>query len=130
MNIIDNIEQSFETEVKQRWGDTDAYKESQHRTGKYSKEKWNAVLEGLDSVFAEFAECRNNGDRADSKTAQELVKKLQNYISANFYTCTDDILSGLGGMYACDGRFKSNIDKKGSGTADFVSKAIKIYCNK
>ena len=56
------------------------------------------------------------------------MKKLQDYITENFYHCTDDILAGLGQMYACDERFKNNIDKCGEGTAEFVSKAIEVYC--
>ena len=135
MSVFDNSEyettrQQYEDEAKQRWGGTDAYKESQEKTAGYSKDKWNDVLTGLNGVFAEFAECRNSGESADSETAQRLVKKLQDYITANFYHCTDDILAGLGQMYVCDERFKNNIDKNGEGTAEFVSKAIKIYCGK
>ena len=135
MNAFDNTEyetarQQYEDEAKQRWGTTDAYKESQTKTGGYSKEKWNDVLDGMNGVFAEFAECRNCGERADSDTAQRLVKKLQDYITKNFYHCTDDILAGLGQMYVCDERFRNNIDKNGDGTAEFVSEAIGIYCKK
>ena len=135
MSAFDNSEyetarQQYEDEAKQRWGDTDAYKESRVKTAGYSKDKWNDVLGGLNGVFAEFAACRNGGDSADSETAQRLVKKLQDYITTNFYHCGDDILAGLGQMYVCDERFKQNIDSHGEGTAEFVSKAIKIYCGK
>ncbi|MBQ9106950.1 MAG: MerR family transcriptional regulator [Clostridia bacterium] len=135
MGAFDNSEyetarQQYEDEAKQRWGGTDAYKESQVKTADYSKEKWNDVLAGLNGVFAEFAECKNCGNSADSETAQRLVKKLQDYITANFYHCTDDILAGLGQMYICDERFKNNIDSHGEGTAEFVSEAIKMYCKK
>ena len=135
MSAFDNSEyeiarQQYEDEAKQRWGATDAYKESQAKTGGYSKEKWNDVLGGMNGVFAEFAECKSCGERADSHTAQQLVKKLQDYITANFYHCTDDILAGLGQMYVCDERFRNNIDKNGDGTAEFVSEAIGIYCKK
>ena len=135
MSAFDNSEyetarQQYEAEAKQRWGDTDAYKESRAKTADYSKDKWNDVLGGLNGVFAEFAACRNGGDSADSETAQRLVKKLQEYITANFYHCTDDILAGLGQMYVCDERFKNNIDQNDEGTAEFVCEAIKIYCKK
>ena len=135
MSAFDNSEyeaarQQYEDEAKQRWGDTDAYKESWAKTADYSKDKWNDVFGGLNGVFAEFAACRNGGDSADSETAQRLVKKLQDYITANFYHCTNEILAGLGQMYVCDERFKKNIDSHGEGTAEFVSKAIKIYCGK
>ena len=135
MSAFDNSEyetarQQYEDEAKQRWGDTDAYKESRAKTADYSKYKWNDVLGGLNGVFAEFAACRNGGDSADSETAQRIVKKLKEYITANFYHCTDDILAGLGQMYVCDERFKQNIDSHGEGTTEFVSEAIKIYCGK
>lgn len=120
----------YENEAKQRWGNTDAYKESQAKTAGYSDEKWNSVGEGMSAILGEFAKCMNNGVSAESDTAQDLVKKLQDYITANFYRCTDDILAGLGEMYVCDERFKTNIDKHGEGTAKFISKAVKIYCNK
>ena len=122
--------QQYEDEAKQRWGGTDAYKENQAKTAGYSKDKWNDVLAGMNGVFAEFAECKKCGESADSETAQRLVKKLQDYITANFYHCTDDILAGLGQMYVCDERFKNNVDSHGEGTAEFVSEAIKIYCKK
>ena len=135
MSAFDNSEyetarQQYEDEAKQRWGDTDAYKESQAKTAGYSKDKWNHVFAGMNGVFAEFAECRNSGESADSNNAQQLVKKLQDYITANFYCCTDNILAGLGQMYVCDERFKNNIDSHCEGTAEFVSEAIKIYCKK
>ena len=131
MNAFDNTEyetarQQYEDEVKQRWGTTDAYKESQTKTADYSKDKWNGVLAGMNGIFAEFANCKNCGESAADETAQRLVRKLQDYITANFYHCTDEILAGLGQMYVCDERFKNNIDSHGEGTAEFVSEAIKI----
>ncbi len=135
MSAFDNSEyetarQQYEDEAKQRWGATDAYKESQAKTAGYSKDKWNDVLAGMNGVFAEFAECKKCGESADSETAQQLVKKLQDYITVNFYHCTNEILAGLGQMYICDERFKNSIDKSGEGTAEFVAEAIKIYCKK
>ena len=135
MSAFDNSEyetarQQYEDEAKQRWGGTDAYKESQTKTADYSKDKWNDVLSGMNGIFAEFSECKKCGASADSDTAQQLVKKLQDYITSNFYHCTDDILAGLGQMYTCDERFKNNIDKNGEGTAEFVSEAILTYRKK
>lgn len=135
MSAFDNseyetIRQQYEDEVKQRWGTTDAYQESQTKTAGYSKDQWNDILGGMNSIFAKFNECKNCGESADSDTAQRLVKKLQDYITVHFYNCNDEILAGLGQMYVCDGRFKKNIDKCGEGTAEFVSEAIEIYCKK
>jgi hypothetical protein len=65
---------------------------------------------------------------ADSAEAQALVTKLQAHITANYYTCTDEILAGLGKMYVADERFKKNIDKHCEGTAEFAADAIVVYC--
>ena len=119
----------YEVEAKQRWGETDAYKEHAEKTAKYTKDKWQAVNDGLMVIFAKFAECMNNGNTADSDEAQALVKELQDYITENYYTCTTEILAGLGQMYVADERFKANINKNGNGTAEFVSKAIENYIN-
>ena len=118
----------YDLEVKQLFGNTDAYKEYEQKTANYSNDKWQTVNGGLMAVFAKFAECKQNGNTANSDKAQTLVKELQNYITENYYTCTNQILAGLGQMYVADERFKTNIDKNGDGTAEFVSKAIEIYC--
>jgi hypothetical protein len=68
-----------------------------------------------------------SGEKADSEAAQALVMKLQTYITNNYYTCTKEILAGLGQMYVMDERFKENIDKNGAGTAQFASDAIRYY---
>ena len=119
----------YEVEAKERWGETEAYKEHAEKTAKYTKDKWQAVNDGLMAVFAKFTECMNNGNTADSDEAHLLVKELQNYITENYYTCTKEILAGLGQMYVADERFKTNIDKNGNGTAEFVSQAIESYTN-
>ena len=118
---------NYESEVRSRWGNTAAYREHEQKTKNYSKEKWAEANDGLMAIFAEFAECKNSGASADSLEAQALVAKLQAHITTNYYTCTDEILAGLGKMYACDERFKKNIDKYGEGTADFAAEGIRIY---
>ena len=119
---------TFDSEAKQRFGETDAYKEYSQKTANYTKDKMQAVNDGLMAVFAKFAECKQSGNTADSAEAQALVKELQNYITENYYTCTNQILAGLGLMYVADERFKTNIDKSGDGTAQFAQDAIKFYC--
>ena len=121
---------NYDIEVKQRFGETEAYKEHAEKTANYTKDKWQSVNDGLMSVFAKFAECMNNGYTVDSDEAQSLVKGLQSYITENYYTCTNEILAGLGQMYVADERFKNNIDKHGEGTAEFISVAIKVYLRK
>ena len=121
---------SYETESRTRWGDTDAYREHEQKTKNYTKEKWAEVNDGLMAIFAEFAACKASGVSADSDEAQALVAKLQAHITAKYYTCTDEILAGLGKMYVADERFKKNIDKYGEGTAEFAAEGIRIYVEK
>ena len=121
---------NYKTEACERWGNTAAYREHEEKTKNYTKEKWTEVNDVLMAIFAEFSVCKANGAEADSDLAQALVAKFQKYITANYYTCTDEILAGLGKMYVADERFKKNIDKYGEGTAEFASEAIEIYCRK
>ena len=117
-------------EVRSRYGGTAAYHEHEQKTKNYTKEKWAEANDGLVEIFAEFAACKDSGASADSAEAQALVAKLQAHITENYYTCTDEILAGLGKMYACDERFKKNIDKYGDGTAEFAADAIASYTKK
>ena len=126
MNAFDNTEfENYKNEVKEKWGNTEAYKEYSQKG--YTKDSFNALGEGLERILEEFAICMNSGATPDLKESQNLVEKLQNYITENFYTCTNEILAGLGQMYVADERFKNNIDKHSVGTAEFVSKAIEYY---
>ena len=82
---------------------------------------------------AQYGEYSINGQIKDtdpaSEKAQKLVKKLQSYMTEHFYTCTDEILSGLGKMYAGGGDFTTNIDSYGGeGTAEFAHRAIEVHC--
>ena len=119
---------NYKTEAHSRWGNTDAYREHEQKTKNYTKEKWAEANDGMMLIFAELATCKANGASADSAEAQALVAKLQAHITANYYTCTDEILVGLGKMYVADERFKKNIDKYGEGTAEFASEAIAAFC--
>ena len=121
---------NYETEARERYGNTAVYKEHEQKTKNYTKEKWAEANDGLMAIFAELAVCKQSGAKANSDEAQALVAKLQAHITANYYTCTDEILAGLGKMYVADERFKKNIDKHDEGTAEFAATAIEIYCLK
>ena len=124
------MKDNYSTETRSRWGATDAYREHEQKTKNYTKEKWAEANDGLMAIFAEFSSCMDSGASADSTEAQELVAKLQVHITAHYYTCTDEVLAGLGKMYVADEQFKKNIDKYGEGTAEFASEGIRIYVEK
>ena len=118
---------NYEIEARARWCNTDAYREHEPKTKNYTKEKWAETNDGLRAIFAEFATLKNDGFAANSPETQSLVVKLQDFITHNYYTCTDEILADLGKMYVADERFNKNIDKCGEGTAEFASEGIRIY---
>lgn len=133
MNVFDNRDfeakrEEYAKEAKERWGNTAAYKESAEKTADYSVDKWKQVNSAMDERIAEFADCKGKGFAPDSNEAQALAKKWQDFITENYYTCTKEILAGLGEMYVSDERFLKNIDRHGDGTARFISDAIKAYC--
>ena len=117
--------EQYAAEVKERWGNTDAYQESAQRPAAEQKD----AAAGLMAQFARMGRLRT-GDPAGQE-AQDAVRELQQFITKHFYTCTPEILAGLGQMYTADDRFRASIDAAGGeGTADFAGKAITVYCAK
>ena len=120
------IEQ-YKAEAKAKWGDTLAYQEYAQRTAAKPDLQWDETAGRLMAIFAEIGTLRHLPPTA--KEVQEKIAALQKFITDNYYTCTDEILSGLGRMYVEDERFKRNIDKAGgAGTAEFVRDAISAFC--
>lgn len=121
MKAFDNSSfEQYRDEVKEKWGDSQAYAEYTQK----SIPDHAALQAGIGAIMAEFAACRNQGCSPESAEARALVQKLQDYITAHFYRCTDPILAGLGEMYVADERFRNHIDKHGEGTAAFIRQAI------
>lgn len=123
---IQRLQEEYSKEVKEKYGETSQYKELKEKTANYSKNEWNDLYSKLNNIFKSFSEIMQNSP--DCKEVQDLVAKLQEFISSNYYYCSDEMLSNLGQMYVCDDRFRKNIDKIKSGLAEYVNKAIKIYC--
>ena len=120
-------QETYAAEAKKRWGKTDAYKEFEAKTAGQTREQQNAAGDGLMAIFVRMGAIRT-ADPAASE-AQALVKELQDYITAHYYTCTNQILRGLGMMYVAGGEMTENIDKAGGeGTAQFAHEAIEVYC--
>lgn len=128
MTEIENAREKYAKEVEERWGKTDAYAQSQKKTGKYNKEDWAKIAEKSDAIMKDFA--KHIGEAPDSEEVQELVGRWQQFITDSYYDCTKEILAGLGQMYVADERFMENIDKFGKGNAKLMSEAIKVYCSK
>ncbi|WP_459480123.1 MerR family transcriptional regulator [Clostridium saccharoperbutylacetonicum] len=126
MTEIESAKKKYAKEVKERFGNTEAYAESEEKTKNYGKEQWQEIDAESKKLLKAFAD--NMDKNPDSEEIQKLVKEWQDFITKSFYKCTNEILQGLGMMYVEDERFKKNIDSNGEGTAEFISKAIEIYC--
>ena len=129
-SVFDKKQQeAFAAEAKQRWGGTDAYRESQAKTAGKSDDQLRQDGGDLMAFFAQLGELKTGCP--DGNEAQSLVAELQKFITEHYYNCTKQILSGLGQMYVADERFKANIDSVGGeGTAEFAAKAIEIFCQR
>ena len=117
---------AYAAEAKAKWGKTDAYKEFEQKTKGQSKDQQRSTGDALMAIFAEIGEVKHLSP--ESAEAQALIKKLQDFITAHYYTCTPQILKGLGMMYIAGDSMTENINKAGGeGTAEFAHKAIEIY---
>ena len=114
----------YAAQAKASWGKTDAYKEYEQKSAGRSKETQQKLNVEMMDIFATFGKIKEMSP--DSEEAISLAKKLQDHITENYYTCTDEIIRSLGAMYAGGGDFTTNIDKVGGeGTAVFAYEAIK-----
>ena len=114
----------YEAEVEQRWGNTDAYRESARRTKSYTKQDWLKLGAEANEINQAFIALMDAGVPASSKRAKEVAERHRAHISKWFYQCSPEIHQGLGQMYVMDQRFTENIDKAGPGLAQYMSDAI------
>ena len=116
----------YAKQAKEIWGQTDAYKEYEEKNGKKSSDEMKDMGIQLMNIIVEFGTLKEKS--ATDPIVQSQVKKLQNFITEHYYTCTDEILSQLSIMYVCGGDFTTNINKAGGqGTAEFANEAIQAY---
>jgi hypothetical protein len=114
----------YDAEVEERWGETDAYRESRRRTSSYTKDDWLRIkAEGAD-VERRFAEALRSGAAADSEQAMDLAEEHRQHISRWFYDCPPGMHAGLGRMYVDDERFTATYERVAPGLAQYVSTAV------
>ena len=114
----------YEDEVKERWGDSDAYKESMRRTRRYGKGDWARIKEEGDAVMARLAELLAEGAHAAGRAAMDLAEEHRCHIDRWFYPCSHKMHRGLAEMYTADPRFMEYFEKRAEGLAVFVQDAI------
>jgi DNA-binding transcriptional MerR regulator len=114
-----------EAEVQQRWGHTEAYRESARRTQKYGKPEWEAIRTESEEIYARLGALMQQGAAATAPAVQAAVEDHRRHIERWFYPCSSELHKGLGEMYVADPRFTATLDKKaGPGFAQFFRDAI------
>lgn len=118
--------EEYSQKAKEQWGDSKEYAEYEAKTSSRTKDDEKLLWKDFMKLFEKCGTIKDTDPK--SEEAQAIIKEIQNYITQNFYKCTNEILASLGKMYVADGEFKTNIDKAGgTGTAQFVSRAIEEY---
>ncbi|MEU8919115.1 MULTISPECIES: MerR family transcriptional regulator [Streptomyces] len=111
-------------EVEERWGHTEAYKESQRRTAAYTKEDWQRVTVGLDAIHREMADLLAQGVAADSAAAMDVAEEHRQFICGAYYDCSPEMHTCLGEMYVTDERFTATYEAIRPGLAVYMRDAI------
>ncbi len=125
LEVFDGFDPSeYEEEAKQRWGESEAYRQSAQRTAQYTKADWQRIKAEVDDINQAFLDLMASGTPADSDAAKGVAARHRAHITEWFYDCTPEIHAGLGQMYVADARFTESIDKAGEGLAEYMSKAI------
>jgi hypothetical protein len=121
---VNNISDPFESEVRERWGETREFAESQRRLKKYSQNDIDQAKQELLNITNDFGELKRTGISTDSPSAMNLVIQHRDHISRWWYECTPEIQSGLADMYISDSRFSEYYEKVEPGLAQYVHDAI------
>ena len=127
--MFDGLEEfdhtQYEDEARERWGHTDAYKESMRRTRGYGKSDWNTIKQEGDTIMAKLAELLAEGAQAAGRAAMNLAEQHRHHIDRWFYPCTHGMHCNLAEMYTADPRFEEYFEKRAKGLAAFVQDAIR-----
>ena len=112
-------------EAEERWGDSEAFTESQQRTSGYSKEDWLTIKAEAADISKRLVEAMTAGEPADGDVAQGVAEEHRDHISRWFYECSPEIHVGLGEMYVTDPRFRKVYEDMAEGLAQYVRDAIR-----
>ena len=128
-DVFDKNEiEKYKAEVMAKWGNTKAYQEYAQKDIAGEEVRYGKFANELMAIFSELGGLKHL--TPDSHEVQKKISELQKFITDHYYVCTNEILKGLGQMYVDDERFRKNIDRAGGdGTAEFVSRAISVYCS-
>lgn len=120
----------YDDEVRERWGDTGAYRESARRTRRYSEADWAQIKGEAEAIESGFASALDAGEPADGERARGLAEAARSHIDRWFYPCSPRMHSALADMYTGDPRFRAHYEDRAEGLAEYVSSAIKANASR
>lgn len=125
-NLFNGINpKQYEKEAEQRWGNSEAFKESRARTKTYGKDEWTAIKQEQSAIYGELAKLKDTGSAPESKPAMDIAERHRLSIDRWFYPCSPAMHCGLADLYEADERFQANIDKYGESLTAFLAAAIR-----
>jgi MerR family transcriptional regulator, thiopeptide resistance regulator len=119
--------ENHEKEVKQRWGNTEAYRQSRRRVGGYTKEDWTRIKAEQEEIEKNLAAAFESGAASESERAMDAAEAHRQHIDRWFYDCGHETHRGLGGMYVGDDRFRAHYDERSPGLSGYIRDAA--YAN-
>ncbi len=122
--------EEYKKEAKERWGHSEAFKESERRTAKYTKADWDEIKAEAKDITLKLADLMTEGKDPADDAVQEQVGRWFKHINDRFYTCSPEIFRGLATGYVEDKRFTATYDSVRPGLAEFKSKAMHIFCDR
>jgi DNA-binding transcriptional MerR regulator len=125
----DKVGGEWAAEAEERWGDTDAWRESQRRAARYTKEDWTEMKSQSDAALRAYADAMTAGIPAASEPAMALAEDNRRFISRWFYDCSHAMQRNLAEMYIADERFRATYDTVAAGLAQYVHDAILANAN-
>jgi len=120
----DNFSEEYAQEAEQRWGESEAWKQSQGRTSKYTKADWEQAKAEMDASNAAFVSAMADGEPATSERAMDAAERARLHIHHRFYDLTPELHRNLGDMYLADPRFTKTYEDITPGLAQYVRDAI------
>lgn len=120
----EDFEEEYQEQARERWGDTDAWRQSQQRTSQYTKAEWEGMKAEVDGINARFIEALQAGEPADSPAAMDAAEAHRQHITRWFYDCPTEMHANISEMYVSDPRFTKTYEDQATGLAQYVRDAV------
>jgi ElaB/YqjD/DUF883 family membrane-anchored ribosome-binding protein len=124
------IRDRYKQDAKERWGHTEAYKESERRTAKFTKEDWDRIKAEIDDIFKTLGDLMEQGKEPSDDEVQQQIKRWYDHINETYYSCPVEMFRCLADMYVDDPRFTATYDKIRPGLAVFKRDAMRVFCDR